>query len=73
MYILECILRYIFPKKLNSEYDYDPLKQDSLDDDDENCEHEFMPVDSTGETLACIKCGFIVQRKSNNDNEGELL
>ena len=60
------------PKKIkypqanyNSEYDYNPLNQDS-DDDDENCSHEFMPVDSTGEILACIKCGFIVKRKSNN-------
>lgn len=70
MYILECILRYIFPKKLNADYDYDPLKQDSSDDD-EDCDHEFMPVDSTGETLACIKCGFVVQRKSNDKEEDE--
>ncbi len=30
-----------------------------------NCEHNFMPVDSTGEVLACTKCGFVVKRKSN--------
>ncbi len=70
MYILECLLRYIFPKKLNSEYDYDPLKQ-GTEEDDEVCNHEFMPVDSTGETLACIKCGFVVQRKSNDNEEDE--
>jgi hypothetical protein len=70
MYILECILRYLFPKKLNSEYDYNPLNQDSTEDD-ENCSHEFMPVDSTGETLACIKCGFIVKRKGNTLIEDE--
>lgn len=64
MYILDCLLKWIFPNKLGSEYDYNPLYQD---DDDENCEHDFRPVDSTGETLACIKCGFIVQRKGNNN------
>ena len=71
MYIFDWILKKIFPNKLTSEYNYDPLKQDSLEEDEENCNHEFMPVDSTGETLACIKCGFIVQRKSNNNEEGE--
>ena len=29
----------------------------------EACEHIFMPVDSTGETLACSKCGLVVQKK----------
>ena len=71
MYILECLLKKIFPNKLDDEYDYDPLKRDVSDDSDENCSHEFMPVDSTGETLACIKCGFIVQRKGNKTIEGE--
>ena len=70
MYILECLLKRIFPNKLDSEYDYDPLRQD-ISDEDEDCDHEFMPVDSTGETLACIKCGFIVQRKGNKTAEGK--
>ena len=30
------------------------------------CEHNFMPVDSTGLTLACIKCGFVVKRDKDN-------
>lgn len=63
MYIVECLLKWIFPKKLPPEYDYNPLAQQ---DDDENCEHEFLPVDSTGKTLACIKCGFIVQLNDND-------
>lgn len=62
MYIFECIWKWLFPQKLNSEYNYDPLKQSTVEDE-EDCSHEFLPVDSTGETLACIKCGFIVQRK----------
>lgn len=68
MYILECLIKWLFPQKLPSEYNYNPLNYDDLDDED--CQHEFMPVDSTGETLACIKCGFIVQRsKSKIINE----
>ena len=26
------------------------------------CEHIFSPVDSTGETLACSKCGLIIKK-----------
>lgn len=66
MYILEILLKRIFPKKFGAEYEYNPLNQDLTEADDETCSHEFMPVDSTGETLACIKCGFIVQRNGNN-------
>ena len=29
------------------------------------CEHNFMPIDSTGLILACTKCGFVVKRKEN--------
>ena len=71
MYILDCLLKFLFPKKLENEYNYNPLNQDNLEEDVEECSHEFMPVDSTGETLACIKCGFIVQRKGNNLIEDE--
>lgn len=31
-------------------------------EDYEKCEHVFMPIDSTGETLACTKCGLIKKR-----------
>ncbi|MCD8377674.1 MAG: hypothetical protein LUB59_02670 [Candidatus Gastranaerophilales bacterium] len=66
MYIFECLLKWFFPKKLGKEYDYDPLKQSPDENAGDECKHEFMPVDSTGETLACIKCGFIVKMKDND-------
>ena len=25
------------------------------------CEHTFFPIDSTGETLACSKCGLVIK------------
>ena len=71
MYIIECILKWIFPSKLKSEYNYNPLDSEDLEEDVLTCNHEFMPVDSSGETLACIKCGFIVQRKGNKIIEDE--
>ena len=71
MYIIEQLLRWIFPKKLDEEYDYNPLNHDNLEENADECNHEFMPVDSTGETLACIKCGFIVQIKEDKLIEDE--
>lgn len=65
MFIVDCILKRIFPQKFGSEYDYDPLKK--TEEDDSDCVHEFLPVDSTGEVLACIKCGFIIRINNNND------
>lgn len=67
MYIIDCILKRIFPQKFDSEYDYNPLNEPIAEDED--CEHEFLPVDSTKELLACIKCGFIVKVKGNKNSE----
>ena len=30
-----------------------------------NCNHNFMPVDSTGLVLACTKCGFVVKHRES--------
>ena len=39
-----------------------PLEDELSDNDSENCEHIFMPIDSTGEILACSKCGQLIKR-----------
>ena len=65
MYILEKLWDWLFSEKLDREYDYDPLKTYD-ENDEENCEHEFRPIDSTGKILACIKCGFIVKLNEND-------
>ena len=64
MYIFECLWK-LFHKEPEEpdELNYDPLEQPQVEDY-ERCDHEFMPLDSTGETLACIKCGFIVKRSN---------
>ncbi len=30
------------------------------------CRHNFMPIDSTGEILACSKCGYVISKKRLN-------
>jgi len=41
---------------------YIPLEDDIETQEDLNCEHIFMPVDSTGEILACTKCGELCHK-----------
>ena len=40
-------------------------------DEANNCEHNFMPVDSTGEVLACTKCGFVIKKRPNTHEQGK--
>lgn len=56
-------------KKYKRKLDFDPFVQDEeiSEFDSENCEHVFLPIDSTGETLACSKCGLVVKRKDLKD------
>lgn len=35
-------------------------------DDAIDCNHNFMPIDSTGEVLACTKCGFVIKKRIKN-------
>ena len=55
MYIVELIANLIKNKNKRN------YKDNTLQNDYEDCEHIFLPIDSTGETLACSKCGFIVK------------
>jgi len=54
MYVIELILGKFKKKKEAA-----PLVEQK---DDEVCEHVFMPVDSTGEMLACANCGMLKHR-----------
>jgi len=60
MYIIE-----LFIKWLNKRQTKEPVfkkKSNHTVDEALTCEHKFMPVDSTGLVLACIKCGFVVKK-----------
>lgn len=72
MFIFEFIkkLRYKIYQEPKILKDEECIKQyDATDDspdyieDYESCEHVFMPIDSTGEILACTKCGILANKK----------
>ncbi len=72
MYIFEVIKKfwyktYIEPKikedeKCIKQYDATDETPD-YQEDYEECEHVFMPIDSTNEVLACTKCGILANKK----------
>lgn len=66
MYILEVFVKWLNKRQTK---EIIPEKPDFSNVDEAlTCEHKFMPVDSTGEVLACIKCGFVV-KKINKPND----
>ena len=66
MYFIELLVKK-FKKKQDESLDYNPMAEDKTDYEDACSEHIFMPVDSTGETLACKNCGLIVNKKDLKD------
>ncbi len=70
MYFIELIVKYFKKDKFSevlNEYDeknaLNPLEEIPEVENEQNCEHIFMPIDSTGEILACSKCGLVVNKK----------
>lgn len=63
MYLIELIVKKFLNKKKETKT-FNPLDEnESSETGYENCEHIFMPIDSTGDILACSKCGQVVNRK----------
>ena len=76
MYIIELFIKWLNKNKrgtganpenhlkegvhTNSEGEITP---NAFEDDALTCEHNFMPVDSTGMVLACTKCGFVIKHR----------
>lgn len=70
MYFIELLVKYFkkdrFMEVLNEHEEknaLNPLEEIPEVENDDDCEHIFMPIDSTGEILACSKCGLVVNRK----------
>ena len=60
MYILEVFIKWLNKRQSK---EIKPQKPDFNEVDEAlTCEHNFMPVDSTGVVLACTKCGFVVKK-----------
>ena len=66
MYLIELVVKLYKPKKKKKDNSFDPFAVDTADES-ENCEHIFLPVDSSGDTLACSKCGLIAKKEELKD------
>lgn len=64
MYFIEYIIKKFTKKKENATYN--PVLQ-SEKQDYEDCEHVYMPIDSTGEVLSCTKCGILASQAKLKD------
>ncbi len=58
MYIFELIAKII--KKHQNK----PMKEFEESQNQDCCDHIFLPVDSTADYLACNKCGFLIKNKN---------
>ena len=75
MYIIELFIKWLNKNKRGTSVNPNSIYQgntNKLDDEQDNsdineCKHNFMPIDSTGEILACTICGFVV-KKNKKEN-----
>lgn len=75
MYIIEKIIR-LYSKFIKKEKIIKlPENIDEYElEDIITCKHNFMPIDSTGNILACSKCGYLItkSRLENNINKDSV-
>ncbi len=66
MYIFEIFIKWLNKNKRGNCANPEGLfSETNIETEDEalECQHNFMPIDSTGEVLACTKCGFVVKKR----------
>lgn len=70
MYLIEIFIKWL--NKNNRGRGANPhniFKNEDLnnvDSTDENCIHNFFPIDSSGEILSCSKCGILIKKNDAN-------
>ena len=62
MYILELVTK-LFKKKKITKDESVLFQAEALSDNIEDCEHVFLPLDSSNTMFACKYCGLIVPRE----------
>ncbi len=69
MYIFELLINALKPKK-KFDLGYNPPdKQEDIIENSDECNHLFMPLDSTNTMFACKYCGLVVPKeKLKNKN-----
>ena len=68
MYIIELFIKWLNKNKRGEGANPEGIFKENFQefpDEAKFCRHNFMPVDSTGNVLACTKCGFVVKRNEN--------
>ena len=72
MYFIEILTKFFEQRKLNK-LKSSKTQQVEEDTEETECEHMFVPIDSTGKIFACVNCGLVLDKKPKNLNffEGE--
>ena len=66
MYIIELFIKWLNKNKRGEGANPQGIFRETFEatpDEAIECQHNFMPVDSTGNILACTKCGFVVKKR----------
>ncbi len=61
MYIFELLVKAFSNKKRKTRF-YSPEVSENIVETPEECEHLFMPLDSSNEYFACRNCGLVVPK-----------
>lgn len=70
MYIIEELIKIFYKLTKNNNYSVDYSERQDVELEDViTCNHNFMPIDSTGEIFACSKCGYVISKKRLNKNK----
>ncbi len=60
MYIIELTAK-LYTKIKNRDFKFLQKEKPKENEEEQTCEHIFVPIDSTKKILACTKCGFMVR------------
>ena len=64
MYILELITKFLRKKEDKSKKDSWTDHAENIIENSQDCEHLFLPIDSTNQYFACKYCGFVISKES---------
>ena len=67
MYFIE-ILSKIFNRNTLMRLKFGKKIVSNMDEETQNCDHMFVPIDSTGKVFSCINCGLTINKKPKNLN-----
>ncbi len=68
MYIIELFFKLKNDIKRGKYKSFFNKDKSQKNDENEKCDHFFVPIDSTGKILACSRCGMIYKLKKDETN-----